>query len=966
MRNLKKLLAVVVAICVLATFTVPAFADTKTDAQIATDLGVIKGAGSGVTADYLATTPDRLQGAILFLRLKGLEDTAKAFVGTDNFADVEGLSDTNQAILAYLKANPDLGYAGVGENKFSPLTKMSAKEYYKVMLVALGYTYETDFTWANVFGFAASKGLTKLIDNTTFTVNDLAIGTVEALKTPVKGGTDTLISKLVDGGSITSAVAVAAGIGYSATPKALTVVSATADTLQVATIVFSKELDSTTVNSSNITNSNIVTDGVRLGADKKTVFVKVSKQDQDKSLDFTIENVKDTTGLAITKVVKSISFRDVTIPVVTGAVAKNPKTLVISTSEPMNFDYPSYQALNSIKIDGAVAFGKAVSDFSKNTITVTLNTAMTAGTHKISLADIADYAGYKAVATEYNIDVAADTTAPSIISAVYKTINTIEVTFNEELSEKGTFYVGTTNTTEVLGKDFVSGDTSKVLLTLNGDLDIGATVGLTIEYKGQKDAMGNEVTTKTSYTGLKVADDTALPTVTAAIAAGNTITLTFSKPMYVAGTIKVVKASDATSVLATKTITAASDFKSGTNQTVIELKKNAYTTGNLDSKTPTDVKVNITSMKDSSVRKNILTEQNLPLTLLDTTAPVVATYYTVTQNATDSTKDTVTFSFGEAMNPDSIKSLSNYILGEGLTTGGAFASFSSISLKEVSSDNTKVTFTVPGIATAGQTFYGAVVTVYAVTDTATNMAARSVVTNKALGSAPTFAIKDGSAIATGKRAVTVEFTDKVGKIDYTAFEITNGTDKHFFGGSGSLDATATKATIDLYEDLPASTTGYTVKFTNNIGNIKDIYGTVISGTAGSNVSANAAVADKIKPTATVDAGTTAGSITISFDETVNAGTFIAAGATTISGLQNQVLLWKNGTTTVDLTTNAATTVSFLKAGALVTTGGDFDKIVITGLEKGISYSVTILDGIIKDASTNLVNVLNNASKTTNN
>lgn len=217
MRKSKSVLAFVLTLTLILTSAIsaaPVFAAviTKTDSAICKDLGMLKGTGEGVTADYLGTQVDRLQGAIMFLRLKGLEDDAKAFSGTDNFSDVGALNQTNKAILGYLKANPDLGFVGVGDNKFSPTENMTAKQYYKVLLTALGYNEGSDFDWANVMTFSASKGLTKLFSNTKFTVNDLSIGTVEGLKSTVKDSSDTLIAKLVDSGTISKSKATLTGL----------------------------------------------------------------------------------------------------------------------------------------------------------------------------------------------------------------------------------------------------------------------------------------------------------------------------------------------------------------------------------------------------------------------------------------------------------------------------------------------------------------------------------------------------------------------------------------------------------------------------------------------------------------------------------------------------------------------------------------------------------------------------------
>jgi len=57
------------------------------DNQICASLGILVGEGNGVTAGYLAKSSTRLQAAIMFLRLKGLEAVARTYKGTTNFAD---------------------------------------------------------------------------------------------------------------------------------------------------------------------------------------------------------------------------------------------------------------------------------------------------------------------------------------------------------------------------------------------------------------------------------------------------------------------------------------------------------------------------------------------------------------------------------------------------------------------------------------------------------------------------------------------------------------------------------------------------------------------------------------------------------------------------------------------------------------------------------------------------------------
>jgi predicted lipoprotein with Yx(FWY)xxD motif/plastocyanin len=172
--------------------------NVKTDAQVVADLGVLQGDGSGVSAGYLAKATTRLQSAILFLRLKGLETTATAFKPADNFSDAAQVNDSNKAILGYLKANPQLGWTGTGNGKFDPTAQITAQQYYKVLLESLGYKQDTDFQYDGVIAYAGTIGLTQVANAGSLRNLHIATATVEALKVKVKGGTKTLLDTLVE------------------------------------------------------------------------------------------------------------------------------------------------------------------------------------------------------------------------------------------------------------------------------------------------------------------------------------------------------------------------------------------------------------------------------------------------------------------------------------------------------------------------------------------------------------------------------------------------------------------------------------------------------------------------------------------------------------------------------------------------------------------------------------------------
>lgn len=202
----RRLLAVILAFMMVALPQIPAAAETTSvfmsDAKICESLGMLIGEGNGLTNEYLAQTPTRIQAALLYLRLKGLDKEAQAFTGTDNFSDANKAAWAAK-IMAYLKAHPELGMIGEGENRFSPDTSITAQGYYKILLEALGYKAGVDFRWEDTLSFAATKGMNKAAFTQQFSVNDVATATVEALKSTVKGDIDTLAGRLVKAGKWT-------------------------------------------------------------------------------------------------------------------------------------------------------------------------------------------------------------------------------------------------------------------------------------------------------------------------------------------------------------------------------------------------------------------------------------------------------------------------------------------------------------------------------------------------------------------------------------------------------------------------------------------------------------------------------------------------------------------------------------------------------------------------------------------
>lgn len=190
--------------------------DIGYEGRICRDLGILKGDTGIVDSKYLETQPSRLQAAIMFLRLKGLEQNALSYTGGSNFNDSDIVAwEEGRNVLSYLKDHPELGWVGDGVN-FLPYNLIDSKAYYKVLLESLGYKQiidgDGDFEWASVLEFAAEKGLTEVAGTKNFTVGSLAIATVEALKSNMKNSSKKLIEYLVEIGDADKEDAIALGL----------------------------------------------------------------------------------------------------------------------------------------------------------------------------------------------------------------------------------------------------------------------------------------------------------------------------------------------------------------------------------------------------------------------------------------------------------------------------------------------------------------------------------------------------------------------------------------------------------------------------------------------------------------------------------------------------------------------------------------------------------------------------------
>ncbi|PNT90819.1 hypothetical protein [Clostridium thermosuccinogenes] len=194
MRNLKRFLAVLVVVAVMATSMIPAFAaDAElSPIEVVTGLGIVEGAGNGVDDEYLAADTTKIQAAVILLKALGLYEEAIDFDGEENFADADEVTwAAGRRLLAYLKAHPELGWVGNPDGTFDAYAVIEPAQLYKVMLELLGYEQNVDFKWSEVLEKAVEFGMAgEYVDGEGVTNEDMIGIIYEALYTPVKGGTE--------------------------------------------------------------------------------------------------------------------------------------------------------------------------------------------------------------------------------------------------------------------------------------------------------------------------------------------------------------------------------------------------------------------------------------------------------------------------------------------------------------------------------------------------------------------------------------------------------------------------------------------------------------------------------------------------------------------------------------------------------------------------------------------------------
>lgn len=454
MRNLKKILAVITVIAMLASMmVVPALAEGfkyENEAKVLNDLGLMAGYGLGDEVN-------RAQGIVFALKAAG-----KA-------AEVEAMTDEEAAqILDELVVDKDqvpawavkwVAYAvkngftsGVDASvapkvKFAPLQSMTAAELLVwLMNIGMGYKVGTDVSVSEAVnaGIITLSQAMELGPKTALIRDDVAGILFGAAKNGVNADGKKFIVSLIEAGFVSEEAAIAAGL-IEAKPAVLEVVSVSADNLKQLVVEFNAPIKE----AGNQDNYSIETEDAQatidkdskfnLQDDKKTVVITLTKAAaQNEVIDLKVKGIESEDGLKLDEtIIEDVKFEDTTLPKAVSAEVVGKYTIKVKFSEPIavpdvekDYDPDDYFVVD----DGDYLIEKIEKVNSDTELNIVLYSALEEGTITVEAKPaIKDYAGYGITKKVFTVDVVKDETAPVIVG--YKNAKPSEVTliFDEDI-----------------------------------------------------------------------------------------------------------------------------------------------------------------------------------------------------------------------------------------------------------------------------------------------------------------------------------------------------------------------------------------------------------------------------------------------------------------------------------------------------------------------------------------------------
>ena len=647
MRNFKKLSALVVAIALVLTSIVPAFAYTPVNADKAEALRQLE-IYQGISTDSFVPALDqdltRGQGALLLARLFNKEADIEKMTDAEATAILKAFADgstvpayAKKAVAYFADKKVINGSLNNGELNIDEAGSLYAEQFAALVLRQMGYQ-DSHYTkaleeLAEVEGVVGLDSYASVVGSEI--KRDHAVGIMYgSLTGKYEGDTATVISKIVEAKPALKEVAEKLGL-IKVEVKALEVESVKALNLREVEVKFNKavvadeakKLANYTINSKPVAK-------VELAEDAKSVILTTAHVNamSNYSTDVKVKILK-AVGFDADKTISAIEAKDVTVPSMVSVEITGPKNLKVTFSEPLDENIPDADVVNSFKLDnGLMALDTSEVDFDGRVITLKALSTFSEGSHKLEVRNdannkLVDSASYKVTPNSVTFNYVKDT-SPLTAQVVNSTETTVEIKFNKvidqsSLTENVLFrHTYNTDTNEIKGNDAritkkADGQTLVVNFDITKPFPPGTT-NLYIKYANTdtaiKDYYGNKLP-ETTLTVTTSADITKPEVTKVEFVDMNTIEVSFSEVVKDTSAENKANYSLKDSTGEVYTITSAA-FKTD-SKSIVVLKTAVMNGGSYV--------LTVKNIVDQSIAANKMDDAAISFTAVDKVPPIVNT-----------------------------------------------------------------------------------------------------------------------------------------------------------------------------------------------------------------------------------------------------------------------------------------------------------------------------------------------------
>jgi len=854
MRNLKKLLAVILSVVMIASMMVPALAANTYEAE-ALKLQAINVFAGGPEDLKLDEGVTRIQGLTFAIRAAGKDAEALAMDDAEvaeilaDWTDAASIPEWGRKYAAYAIKNGITVGLSATQKIFGALNPISGTSFLVfIMKSGMGYA---DVTTADVIDAAVNAGILTPNQAVTFgakeaLIRDDAAGILYgAFTTGVNADGTKLIDAYIASGATTKEAAAAAGfVVKEEVPEELDVASVEAANLKQIVV----ELTNTDYDKDDIEDeSNYKFKGVVNKKDKQDVAIADASVDGT-TLTLTLAKAVDNQSegtLTIKKgaigkevVVEDIEFFDTTLPEIVDAKVIGKDTVKVKFSEPINFEETGdpleadakYESEFSFKLNGkSYSVDKIYVLDNGKTANVKVFGSFKDGTLTMKVDNgLEDYAGFNLVAQTIELDVVEDKEAPYVVGFEDAKIDGVTLIFNEDiqLKQTGTSYYYHTNTGNTIDASGVSVDGNKLKLKFSTNKLPEGTAYIYIKAEALADLWGNK-NPNTIKALIEVTLDETAPEVKEIKATNDSIKITFTEEL------------DSTS--AQKTTNYTITDKDGEK---VSIRRAVYSENSDDEgvvtltprETLEDGEYTITIKNVEDKANNVMDEYTDTFVLDDETPPTIdddTAYIDVVDHGDKEYE--ITILFDEEMAVDgkySVLDLANYtiyVAGKGMKTLEWVNDQDDYSVEiEAIDNNETVVITIEGlplVTASGDPVTYSVATAYAGSDKFVVGRVADVAGNyTGLVNNVTFAMKSAktigldSAKATGKKTIEVKFASNLQNPEIQDFIVKSfdGTVTYDIESLDIIDAD--EIILNLDKELPADVGGASTRiklFTSN-------------------------------------------------------------------------------------------------------------------------------------------------------